>query len=316
MSVAGLNQHHTYLVVAGVAVVLVLASIIGAAGKRFVARGMPHPGIDNLNARIKAWWVLALLVGAALYLDRAGASVLFGFASIVALREFTGATRPATNTERWLGRSAFLILLPAQYLLVYLGQIWLFAVLVPACLAVLLIFARANGEQARMKFVTDLIGGLLACVYCVSHVPALFMLEVTGYSGRNALLVLYVIIVAQSSDVLQYLWGKLAGHHKISPRLSPAKTVEGTIGGILSATALGGALHWLTPFTRIEAVIIAFAIALAGFAGGLTMSAFKRRRGIKDWGTLIPGHGGVLDRIDSLVLSAPVFYYIVRVGWE
>jgi len=127
-------------------------------------------------------------------------------------------------------------------------------------------------------------------------------------------LLVFLILVVQTSDVLQYIWGKLVGRRRIAPALSPSKTVEGMAGGILSATALGAGLWWITPFTVAQAALIALALALLGFLGGLVMSAIKRRRGIKDWGTLIAGHGGMLDRLDSVCFSAPVFFYVVR-GW-
>jgi len=146
-------------------------------------------------------------------------------------------------------------------------------------------------------------------------VPALLALEIPGYEGRNAFLLVFFILVVQSSDVLQYLWGKLAGRRQIAPRLSPSKTVEGMVGGVLSATALGAILAPITPFTPAEAAIISLGVTLLGFAGGLLMSAWKRRRGIKDWGTMIRGHGGMLDRLDSVCLSAPVFLHVVRLGW-
>ena len=125
----------------------------------------------------------------------------------------------------------------------------------------------------------------------------------------------FLILVVQSSDVLQYVWGKLLGRHKIAPELSPSKTVEGFVGGVASATALGAALWWITPFSPLEAALIAFAITLMGFLGGLVMSAIKRDRGVKDWGAIIEGHGGMLDRLDSVCFSAPVFFHIVRYWW-
>jgi len=141
------------------------------------------------------------------------------------------------------------------------------------------------------------------------------MLDIPGYEGRNGFLLVFLILVVQSSDVLQYVWGKLLGKRKIAPELSPSKTVEGFLGGVASATALGAALWWITPFSPGTAALMSLVIALMGFLGGLVMSAIKRDRGVKDWGALIEGHGGVLDRLDSVCFSAPIFFHLVRYGW-
>ena len=156
----------------------------------------------------------------------------------------------------------------------------------------------------------------MVCVYCVSHAPALLMLDLPGFEGRGARLLFFLIVVVQISDVLQYVWGKLLGKHKIAPVVSPSKTWEGFIGGALSATAIGAGLWWLTPYTPRQAALMAFLVVLLGFAGGLTMSAIKRDRGIKDYGALIEGHGGILDRIDSLCFAAPVLFHLTRYFWS
>jgi phosphatidate cytidylyltransferase len=112
--------------------------------------------------------------------------------------------------------------------------------------------------------------------------------------------------------VLQYVWGKLLGKRKIAPHLSPNKTWEGFVGGVLSAAALGTGMYRITPFAPWQAAVIGLAVALLGFFGGIVMSAIKRDAGIKDYGHLIAGHGGMMDRIDSLTFAAPVFFHIVR----
>jgi phosphatidate cytidylyltransferase len=114
---------------------------------------------------------------------------------------------------------------------------------------------------------------------------------------------------------LQYTAGKLWGRRPIAPTLSPGKTLEGTVLGIAGATVIGTALYPLTPFTVLQAAGLSLVIAVMGFCGGLVMSAIKRDRGVKDWGATIPGHGGILDRIDSVVFSAPVFFHLTRFGW-
>jgi hypothetical protein len=124
----------------------------------------------------------------------------------------------------------------------------------------------------------------MICVYCLSHVPALLTLDIAGYAGRNMLLIVFLILTVQSSDVFQYVWGKLIGKRKVSPAISPSKTVEGLVGGVLTSTAVGAALWWITPFTPLEAGLIALVINVMGFFGGFVLSAIKRDRGVKDWG--------------------------------
>lgn len=203
---------------------------------------------------------------------------------------------------------------------------WVMAALLGLALAaghagVIALFAFASVAALREFCTAGLDGrrdpaiwlrGFVLCVVCIAHAPALLFLQIPGYEGRNAFLLMYLIVVVQSGDVFQYIWGKLAGRHRIAPRLSPSKTVEGMAGGVASAAALGILLAPITPFTLGQAAGVSFALAALGFAGGLMMSAVKRARGIKDWGTLIRGHGGMLDRLDSLLLSAPAFFYTVR----
>jgi phosphatidate cytidylyltransferase len=148
---------------------------------------------------------------------------------------------------------------------------------------------------------------------CIPALMTLALPESGRQRGHNGLLLMYFLVVVQASDVLQYLWGKWLGRHPIAPAISPSKTVEGFTGGIICATLLGASLWRLTPFTLLEAAGVSLMITLLGFAGGLVLSAEKRARGIKDWGRLIPGHGGLLDRVDSLWLAAPPFYWWVRV---
>jgi phosphatidate cytidylyltransferase len=152
----------------------------------------------------------------------------------------------------------------------------------------------------------------MVCVYCISYAPALLTLNIPGYQRQDAKLLLFLVIVVQLSDVFQYIWGKLLGKRKIAPSISPNKTWEGFVGGVATAVALGTALWWMTPFSPLQALLLSLAVALMGFAGGLTMSAIKRDRGVKDFGSAIEGHGGILDRMDSICFSAPLFFHLAR----
>ena len=172
-------------------------------------------------------------------------------------------------------------------------------------------FTAAPAPQGVRTWIT----GSLICVLCIAAIPALLTLNIPHYEGRNVFLLVFLILVTQASDVLQYIWGKLIGKHLIAPAISPGKTVEGFVGGVTSATLIGAGVWWITPFTPIQAALVALLLTLLGFTGGLYMSAQKRTRGIKDWGDLIKGHGGVLDRLDSLWLPAPVYFILLKLGF-
>jgi phosphatidate cytidylyltransferase len=147
-------------------------------------------------------------------------------------------------------------------------------------------------------------------VYCLSHAPALLWL--TPDRDQNVRLLFFFILMTQLGDVLQFAFGKLWGRRVIAPAISPNRTWEGMAGGVGSATLVGAALYWATPFDPLQAAVMTLVITLSGFAGGMTMSAIKRDRGVRDYGTLVEGHGGVLDRIDAICFAAPVFYHISR----
>jgi phosphatidate cytidylyltransferase len=307
------QTRETVLLFAGIGAVLVLASVIGWLLKQRVAKGEPHGAIDNLNARIRAWWAMVAVIGLAFLFGKEGVIVLFAFVSFFALREFItiAYTRRGDHLALALG---FFFFLPLQYYLVWDEWYGLYSILIPvyAFLALPIVAAVSQDTTRFLERSAKVQWGLMIAVYCISHVPALLTLRIPGYEGRQALLIVFLVLVVQGSDVLQYVWGKLFGRHKIAPLLSPSKTVEGFAGGVLSATALGAALFWITPFTVAQAAGMALLIALLGFFGGLVLSAIKRDRGIKDWGAMIEGHGGMLDRMDSVTFAAPVFFHVTR----
>ena len=310
------SSYTTFLLFGGVAGVLILASAIGWLLKWRVARGQPNNVIDNLNARVKAWWVMVAVIGLAFAFGKGGVIVLFYLISFYALREFISLAYTRRGDHHAIA-VAFFIALPAQYLLIWFDWYGLFAIFIPVyAFLVLPILAAIGGDTKRFLERTSKVQwGLMICVYCISQVPALLTLEIPGFEDRNLLLIAFLVIVVQGSDVLQYVWGKLLGKHQVAPELSPSKTWEGLIGGVASATALGAALSWATPFNPWQAALLAFAICMMGFFGGLVMSAIKRDRGVKDWGTMIEGHGGMLDRLESVVFAAPIYFPALRYWW-
>lgn len=304
-------QQKFWWVMGGVLVLLVLASTVGALLAR---RKHGNPAvIANLNARIRAWWVMAAVLCACFLLGRVATLVLFAAASFFALREFMTLT-PSRRGDHLPLVLCFYVAIPLQYWLIGIGWYGLFAILIPVYGFLLLPAVGAlEGEVEDFMLRTAKIQwGLMLTVYCISYAPAVLLLDIPGYAGQNLLLLVYLLLVVQLSDVLQYVFGKLFGRHKLAPVVSPSKTVEGLIGGGLAATAIGTALWWITPFTPAHAAAISLLIVVAGFLGGLALSAVKRSLGAKDWGTLIEGHGGMLDRLDSVCFAAPIFFHVVR----
>lgn len=300
----------------GVFAFLALASGVAAVLRWRLAPGAATATLDNLEARIKAWWVMIGLLALAFWIGPAGVIGLFAFISFQSLREFISLTHTRRGDHKALVWSFFLFL-PLQYGLIGIDWYGLFSILIPVYAFLLLPIASALGEDTTrfLERTAKVQWGLMICVYCLSHVPALMTLAIPGYEGRNALLVVFLILTVQASDVFQYVWGKLCGKRKISPRISPSKTLEGLVGGVLTSTAVGAALWWMTPFLPWQAALVALTINVMGFFGGFVLSAIKRDRGVKDWGSLIEGHGGMLDRVDSISFSAPVFFHIIRYWW-
>lgn len=309
--------HQTLALFGGVGGALLAATAVTHMLARRVPAGQRSPAIENLKARVSAWWAMVALIGLAFLFGNAGVIGLFALASFAALREFVTLT-PTRRGDHWPLLVGFFIVVPIQYGLIVADWYALYSIFIPVyAFLVLPIAAAIRSETSQfLQRVAMVQWGLMICVFCLSHVPALLMLDIPGFAGCNILLVAFLILVVQSSDVLQFVWGKLFGHRPIAPVLSPSKTVEGFAGGCLSATILGGALWWITPFTPWQAALIAGVIALMGFLGGLVMSAIKRDRGVKDWGHLIPGHGGILDRLDSTIFAAPIFFHMTRYWWS
>jgi len=306
-------EYHALAIAGGILGVLVLATFVGTLLKWWTGWDRPHAVIDNLNDRIAAWWVMVVLITLAFALGHWAVILLFAFASFTALREFM-TLMPTRRGDHYALAAIFFLALPVQYGLVLANEYGIYAVFIPVYAFLFLpVLAALRGETRRyMERVAQVQWGLMICVFCLSHVPALLNLTIPGYEGRNLLLIAFLVLVVQASDVLQYIFGKLFGRHLIAPSVSPSKTWEGFLGGAGTATLIGTALWWATPFTPLVAGLMAALATLMGFSGGLVMSAIKRDRGVKDWGHMIEGHGGVLDRIDSLVFAAPIFFHLTR----
>lgn len=301
-------------------IVLVLLAIGTVAGQILKFRSRRSNQVSelavNFNARVKSWWMMCAVFAIAVLSGGIGSIILFMMTSFFALREFMGIvpTRQADHrTLVW----CFWVILPLQYFLIYINWYGMFVLLIPlyAFLFIPIRNVLSGDCEHFLERTAKVQWGITACIYCISHAPMLLKLQLDlpdASTMVNAQLLFFLVTVVEMSDVLQYCWGKSLGKHKILPKVSPNKTVEGFLGGVLTAALLGAGLSFFTPFHLWQGFGIALLVALAGFAGDVTMSAIKRDCGVKDYGTALVGHGGVLDRIDSLCFAAPVFYHIVR----
>ena len=295
--------------------VLVVASVVGGA-LAWRTRGRESVVIDNVNARIRAWWLMAATLSVAFLLGETAIVILFAFVSFNALREFLTLTR-RNRADHYALAASFFLVLPLQYLAIGRGWIGFASVLIPVYaflgLPVLAILRHRPGHF--LSRISETQWALMVTVYCLSHVPALLALGIPGFAGREVLLIVFLIVVVQSGDVLQQITSLLVGRRLIAPEISRFRTWEGAVIGVAGASAIGGALWWITPFTPGAAILMALVATLTGTAGSLVMSAIKRDRGVREWGHLLEAHGGVLDRLDSVAFAAPVFFHLCRALW-
>lgn len=287
-----------------------LGAVTGALP--LVRRSKPTIDYDDLMSRAKGWWVVMLALFAAFLVGPAGTWLLFGWLSMVGLLEIL-ALSPAP-VGRPL-RGLCLLAIAVQYALVAAGAGTPTLVVLPlvAVLAVPIVAMLAEPPEGFAARVGTTQLALVLAGFGLSQIPAMLALPGAAHGAGGRGLIVYVLLLTQFNDIAQYYWGKAAGRTLLVPRLSPKKTWAGLLGGMVTMAAMG---WWLAPvFTPIPQAfgpIVGAGVALAGLFGDLTISALKREAGVKDTGTLLPGFGGVMDRLDSLVYAAPLVAVAVR----
>ena len=295
---------------AGVLLLLVLASMTGF----LLARLRPDRDFRELRARIRTWWFMAGLFLGVMLLPKRWAIGFFAFLSFLALKEYFTII-PTRRTDRRVLLIAYLGI-PLQYLWVGMDWYGMFAIFIPVYLFLLIPIRMVliGDTDGFLRAVGTLHWGLMTMVYSLSHLAAFltFTPQVPG-TGGGVVWVVLTVFLTQFNDVAQYFWGRMFGRTPVLPKVSPKKTVEGLLGGMATTMALALLLGpRLAPVTLLQAAIIGLIAGLGGFLGDVTISAVKRDLGIKDSGTLLPGHGGILDRVDSLLVTAPLIFHVVR----
>ncbi|MBD0337364.1 MAG: phosphatidate cytidylyltransferase [Cyanobacteria bacterium Co-bin13] len=268
----------------------------------------PEKDHSELKDRIQSWWLMVTVFSLALLLNRAVSILFFAFLSYLALKEYLSLI-PTRAADRHVLLWAYLAI-ALQYFWIYIGWYGMFLIFIPVYMFLFLPMRMVLiGEtDGFLNAVGTLHWGLMLTVFTLSHLCYLLNLPEEIASGTS--LLVYLVLLTEINDIAQYIIGKLLGQHPITPKVSPNKTVEGLLGGVLVTT--GGAIAlapWLTPFNLLHSACLGLLLSLTGFIGDVTISALKRDLGIKDSGTLLPGHGGILDRIDSLTYTAPLFFH-------
>jgi phosphatidate cytidylyltransferase len=271
--------------------------------------------VEAFMMRVHTWWGLVILLSLAVLSGRFGIILLFAFTSFAALREFLTLSYSRQADHLSLVLACFVIL-PLQYTFVALDWTALFTVFIPVYAFLLLpIVSALRGDTKDFLIrVAETQWGLMICIFCISHVPALLTYDMPDGSDRSVLLIVFFTMVVQIGDLFDYYVGRYIGRRRIAPTLSP-KTVEGVITGVFGAALIGAVLSWITPFGVLGAMAMAAIASLTGIMGSLVFAAIKRDKGVKDWSHLIPGQGGLLDQLDSVIFAAPVFYHVSHLVW-
>ena len=296
--------------IGGVFAVLVLASVAVWS----LRRARPDADFGELTQRVRSWWVMVVIFAMAMVLDRAISLIFFCFVSFLAFKEYLTLipTRRADHRAMFWAYLA----IPVQFL--WIGTEWygMFIIWIPVYMFLYLPLrlVLAGETEGFLRSVGALHWGLMITVFTVSHLAYLLVLPSEGNPrGGGPALVLFLVFLTQFNDVAQYLWGKALGRRKVAPTVSPNKTLAGVLGGLGTTMVLAWMLApWLTPFGLRETLIAGVMIGLGGFIGDVVISALKRDLHVKDSGSMLPGHGGILDRLDSLTYTAPLFFHFVR----
>lgn len=266
----------------------------------------------ELRLRIWSWWVMIGLLVVALAFGWPAVTILFGAVSFIALRELLSLA-PLRAEDRLIVLWAYLTI-PLSYGLIAFDQYGIYLVAIPVWFFLITPFLMALGGQTRAYLATTatITWAALACVYTLGVIPLLMRAPDEAAPAGAAGMVFLLLLATEANDVLQYCCGKLFGRRKIMPSVSPNKTWEGFLGGwVLTGLLIWFLAPYFTPLEPLHAEIVAFLLPVAGFAGDVTMSAVKRDLGVKDTSRFIPGHGGMLDRIDSLTFTAPLYFHLL-----
>lgn len=295
-------------------VIFIILCILIASSVAWFILGKLKPSklATELQVRTRSWWVMCACFIVTTLVHPLVTLLGLMYLSYALLREMY----PLLNLDA-RERNTVLVCyatVPIQYGLAYFGMETLFLAFIPVFMFVFIPFLLVvRGEtEGIVRSISLMPYSLIAWVYGMSHLALLFQLpEYPGFTAGPQGLLLYLIFLVGMNDVLQFAWGKTLGKRPVLPTVSPNKTWEGLIGGVLSITLIAVAMRFLTPLNIWQAALTGFVTAVAGFMGDAIASGMKRDIGIKNSGHAIPGHGGYLDRLDGFSAAAAPFFHLI-----
>jgi phosphatidate cytidylyltransferase len=269
--------------------------------------------LNELIERTRSWWIILLLITFVLFINREVATIGVALLSLIAFRELSSNLNLRITDRRAL--MWCYIAIPFQLMAAYTQYLTFFIIFIPIIMYIFLTLRTvAKGDVANITRSFGIIHWtLMLTVFSFSHLAYLLSFPPKeGFTAGNGGLVLFLLLITELNDIFQFTCGKLFGKHKIIPTVSPNKTMEGLIGGMILTTLVGSFLKFLLPINTDKTIILTILLCIVGFGGDITLSAVKREHGIKDMGTSIPGHGGMMDRLDSLAFTTIAFFYLIR----
>ena len=287
-------------------VLIICSSIFG-----IISRKNKSDSISELVVRTNSWWKMAIGITVVATAPAIIGTIVLAYVVFVALREMLSII-PLRTADRTVLVASY-IAIPIQFYLAYKNYYYLFQIFIPLVMFISVsVILVLTGETNRIgRSMAIIPTTLMLTVYMPSHMVLLFHVSVPGFTVGAGGLIIFLIMITAFNDIFQFTWGKLLGKRKILPRISPNKTWVGFIGGVFTSGVLGGALSFLTPLDYINCFYIGVSLSIIGFIGDSIISAVKRDLKIKDTDDLIPGHGGAMDRLDSIVLTTPTFYHLL-----
>lgn len=271
----------------------------------------PSAFLLPLKQRVNSWWIIFLIVIIMIGTTREVLFIAMAIISFTSFRELSSKLNINSMHRRTLF-IAFLAI-PLQYYFAYTKNFIAFLTFIPVGMLVLLPFRSILDDLSEdsIKTFSQLHWALLLTVFSLSHIAYIASFpKIEMTKGGASGMIFFLLLITQLNDISQFIAGKLFGKRKISPLISPHKTWAGLLGGITGSIVFGQVFKNLLPHSPLQIVFLSILIAVTGFFGDLNISAIKRDLKIKDMGNLIPGHGGILDRMDSLIFSNLVFFYL------